>query len=309
MRRPRKRGGRKFSKKVVSVVVQERANYSSGNDPTAHGAAAFLAKPELPIDSGASASSSSSPPGRLLRCPLAAVPLCAATSAASSSWPPPPPPPPAAPFAAPLRAVAAPPRGGASSTKEATVSALQDAAVGVEDDEANVGCARPCTSRAGDRHRKGLRLWCHIYLDERMLVPGLDLVSIIIGRGGYNTRCIFEKTGTKVRIRGHGSGHLEGDWKMEANVHLMIALSTEHERRDCFQRAFQMAAALAAGVSKRYEALCRQQGRGVPPGARAWVGGVSVDSLACLGTSLGAVPAAAGAVASSLPGKRTQRWS
>lgn len=132
---------------------------------------------------------------------------------------------------------------------------------------------------------KASRLCCHIYLDERMLKSGVDLVPAIIGRGGGNTRAIFDATGTKLRIRGRGSGHLELDSKKEANVHLMIALSADHGRPDCFQKAFKMAVNLASVVAARFEVVCQKQGKTVPSGPRLWIGGASERSLASLGKS------------------------
>jgi hypothetical protein len=80
--------------------------------------------------------------------------------------------------------------------------------------------------RRGHRSGTGVnRLWCHFYLDPSMLEPGFDLVKKIIGRGGCNTRGIFDATQTKVRVRGKGSGHKEQHNGREAPVPLMIALA------------------------------------------------------------------------------------
>lgn len=161
------------------------------------------------------------------------------------------------------------------------------AAVVVVASAAAAGATAKC---AGRGISKGKRLWCHIYLDERKMCPSHDLVKALIGRGGKNTMEVFESTGTKVRVRGRGSGHFEMEPKAEANVHLMIALSAEHGRRECFRQAFRMVVDLASAVASRFDALCISQGRRAPEGLRLWVGGASEDSLACLGTSLGAAP-------------------
>ena len=52
------------------------------------------------------------------------------------------------------------------------------------------------------------RLWAHIYLYKHF--TDFQLVPILIGTGGIHMKTIWEWTGAKTRIRGRGSGHLEG---------------------------------------------------------------------------------------------------
>jgi len=52
-----------------------------------------------------------------------------------------------------------------------------------------------------------------------------SLVSRLIGKNGANTRLISDRCSGKVRIRGRGSGWLEGPQKREAALQLQVALS------------------------------------------------------------------------------------
>lgn len=128
----------------------------------------------------------------------------------------------------------------------------------------------------------GSRLWCHIFIDPKMLEPKFDLVKKLIGKNGCNTRGIFEATGTKIRVRGHGSGHLEERIGREAPVPLMVALAAQHGCPDDFRNAFIQVKELLQDVSKRFDAFLRQQRKRVPNGPRFWIGESSRKSLACL---------------------------
>merc|ERR1711907_106499 len=70
---------------------------------------------------------------------------------------------------------------------------------------------------------KRTRFACQFHL--HMDVPGFDLVPRIIGRGGCNTKRIFDASGAKIRVRGRGSGHIELRTNAEATVPLMVAVS------------------------------------------------------------------------------------
>jgi len=121
-----------------------------------------------------------------------------------------------------------------------------------------------------------------------MLETGFDLVKKLIGKGGCNTRKIFEATQTKIRVRGKGSGHKERNGR-EAPVPLMIALAADQISSD-FQTAFHMTMALLDDVSQRFDAFLRVQklkklqlGSG---GRRYWVGEISDASIEHLGAML-----------------------
>jgi hypothetical protein len=90
-----------------------------------------------------------------------------------------------------------------------------------------------------------------------MLHHGFALVPIVIGRGGENTRRIAEATGSKIRIRGRGSGHKEANGK-EAPTPLMLAVTAEADNIEGFQDAVVQSINLLRGVERRYRAHCRE---------------------------------------------------
>jgi len=142
------------------------------------------------------------------------------------------------------------------------------------------------------------RLWCHLYLNPEMLRPGFDLNKKIIGHGGCCTRGIHDATGTKIRLRGRGSGHLEGEH--EAPAPLMLAITGEKGKTANFCRAIQMAAELLRDISKRFRSFCDQRGRqqrgkqqrsgGQPPTGPSdplfWVGEISASGAGCAASTL-----------------------
>jgi len=139
----------------------------------------------------------------------------------------------------------------------------------------------PAGPRRG-RRSSGDRLWCHVFVDARMLKPGFDLVKKLIGKSGCNTRGIFETTRTKVRVRGKGSGHMEDRSGHEAPVPLMVALAAEKGCEEGFCKAFVMTKELLQDVSKRFEAFLRRQGADVPTRPLFSLSETSKESLACL---------------------------
>jgi hypothetical protein len=134
------------------------------------------------------------------------------------------------------------------------------------------------------------RLHCHIFLDPAMLEPGFDLVKKLIGRGGRNTKEIFEATQTKVRVRGTGSGHIEINGR-EAPVPLMVALAGERCSPEDFRTAFSMTETLLLDVSERFEGFLAHRERHSNKGPskkktasneRFWVGEASEETKSCL---------------------------
>lgn len=97
------------------------------------------------------------------------------------------------------------------------------------------------------------RLWCCFYL--RMRQASFDLVPIVIGRGGCNTRQIAERTGAKVRVRGKGSGHREVSGK-EAATPLMVAVTAEPNANRGFLDAVEQTSQLLHSVEMRYRDHC-----------------------------------------------------
>jgi len=105
------------------------------------------------------------------------------------------------------------------------------------------------------------RLWCHIYIDMEILRwRDFDLMPKLIGCSGRNTREVWEKTGTKVRIRGRGSGHLETTTQREANAHLMVAVAADHGRADDFRTAVLMVKNLLEEVENKFNEHCQRKG-------------------------------------------------
>lgn len=103
------------------------------------------------------------------------------------------------------------------------------------------------------------RLWCCFYL--RMVdARGFDLVPMIIGRKGCNTRGIAELTGAKIRVRGKGSGHLEMNSGREAPTPLMLVVAAEANNRLGFHLAVQKSAELLRSVEGRYIRHCHSHG-------------------------------------------------
>lgn len=116
------------------------------------------------------------------------------------------------------------------------------------------------------------RLWCHLYLDEHMLHKDFGLVPKLIGKGGENIRPISDETGAKIRIRGRGSCHIETESGQEANAHLMVAITTEHERSEDFERAFRSVVRVAQEVAGRFETFCHSSHYSCVPRRRIWIG-------------------------------------
>lgn len=125
-------------------------------------------------------------------------------------------------------------------------------------------------------------MWCHLYIHEGMRRPGFELNKIIIGHGGRNTGSIYEATRAKIRLRGHGSGHLEGG--REAPVPFMLAVIGTDAEPAQFQKAVERVAELLQGVEKRFKAFCKQhpQFRLEDGDVHFWIGGLSDCARQCL---------------------------
>eukprot|EP00443_Scrippsiella_acuminata_P022449 CAMPEP_0115265010 /NCGR_PEP_ID=MMETSP0270-20121206/50731_1 /TAXON_ID=71861 /ORGANISM="Scrippsiella trochoidea, Strain CCMP3099" /LENGTH=430 /DNA_ID=CAMNT_0002681061 /DNA_START=25 /DNA_END=1317 /DNA_ORIENTATION=- len=126
------------------------------------------------------------------------------------------------------------------------------------------------------------RLWCHLYVSPDMLKHGFDFNKKIIGHGGCCTRAIYDATGAKIRLRGRGSGHLEGG--CEAPAPLMLAITGEHGETANFCKAIKMSAELLQDVSRRFQSFCQPRGKHQKGGGRPlaeqssplfWVGEIS----------------------------------
>jgi hypothetical protein len=87
--------------------------------------------------------------------------------------------------------------------------------------------------------------------------PGFDLVPMLIGGEGKNTKDIFKETGAKIRIRGKGSKYLEVDGIHEAPVPLMIAITQEKTSMGKFHKAVKLTLALLHKVTESYKTFCK----------------------------------------------------
>jgi len=122
--------------------------------------------------------------------------------------------------------------------------------------------ARPEEPAAAPKASKGsrrpLRSWIHIYL--HMQTGGFDLVPRMIGRKGCNLRKIADATGAKIRIRGRGSGHLEGDTRREAPVPLMIAVTADQQDFGGFCTAVEMTLLELSNTAEKFQQFCAREG-------------------------------------------------
>mmetsp|Transcript_102259 Transcript_102259/g.259720 ORF Transcript_102259/g.259720 Transcript_102259/m.259720 type:complete len:384 (+) Transcript_102259:72-1223(+) len=140
----------------------------------------------------------------------------------------------------------------------------------------SLNSARPPKSVQHRANMRG-RLWCHLHISPEMWRPGFCLNKRIIGRGGECTRGIFEATGAKIRLRGHGSGHLEENGK-EAKVPLMLAVTGVAGQPANFCTAVRMVVELLRDIEERFRAFCQRQDKG-----RSHSGRESSNSLFLVG--------------------------
>lgn len=172
-----------------------------------------------------------------------------------------------------------------ASSAISTVHRLTTHVDGKQSGAPHAACEFIRSSRAGHSNS---RLRCNLYLNEDMQRPGFDLNKKILGHGGQGTKRIYDATGAKIRLRGHGSGHIEGG--REAPVHLMLAVTTEQGEVDGFRMAFEMASELLRDVERRFTIFCKQKQQRAPTGACFWVGEISSEGQSCLGSILSSVP-------------------
>lgn len=156
-------------------------------------------------------------------------------------------------------------------------------------DEANTGdMANGVVQLQGSKKTQKSRSkhWCHFHLGEDMIAKrGFELNKKIIGRGGCNMKAIFDATGAKVRLRGRGSGHLEGG--REAPVPLMLAVTCIGSV-STFRTAIKMAVEVLRRVEAQFHATCG--GEEQLPCFK--VASLSPGALECLDDVLCSVPTA-----------------
>ena len=84
----------------------------------------------------------------------------------------------------------------------------------------------------------------------------------IIGSKGSNMKKIFKDTGAKLRLRGQGSGFLEGTSQQESPEALHLCVSAK--KIEDYQKAVKKIEELLQGVFKEYRAHCKQKGLDCP---------------------------------------------
>lgn len=103
----------------------------------------------------------------------------------------------------------------------------------------------------------------------RFIVPN-DIASdgpfkaakVLIGRGGQNMRQIAEATTAKIRVRGKGSGHLEGPNNAESTDPLMCCISCPDTRG--YEEAKVRVTRIFEQMFTQFRDHCKKQGRPIP---------------------------------------------
>merc|ERR1712216_1012228 len=86
-----------------------------------------------------------------------------------------------------------------------------------------------------------------------------NVVRKLLGDKGSHMKAIAENTGAKLRIRGRGSGFLEGPEKREASDEpLMLCISATSQ--EGFDMAAEDVESLLTHVQQEYSNFCRERG-------------------------------------------------
>ena len=110
--------------------------------------------------------------------------------------------------------------------------------------------------------RPAARLWVHIYLHKRH--DDFDFVPMLISKKGKDLKDIWLETGSKVRVRGRGSGHFEVDGKKEAPVPLMAAVTADRGDKVMFRKSVDMIIIRLLAINENYCKFCRHRGLPLP---------------------------------------------
>lgn len=84
----------------------------------------------------------------------------------------------------------------------------------------------------------------------------------VLGPHGQHMKVIAEQSGAKLRLRGRGSGFLEGTEKQESTDELMLCVSAPDGAG--YAEAVRLVSELLDRVYEDYRAFCRKSGRAVP---------------------------------------------
>lgn len=148
--------------------------------------------------------------------------------------------------------------GGAVATPAASPHLVSSAARGVVEQE-DVGhhLLMPRGEAKGD-HQKFICVFAIGLEDDQEFC----LVKRILGKGGNNMRRIAEEFNAKIRLRGIGSGFLEGADKTEANMPLQLNVSCVTFEEYC--GAVQHVETLLTELYKHYRRYARSRHLAIP---------------------------------------------
>eukprot|EP01053_Blabericola_migrator_P007147 Blabericola_migrator_1__7146@NODE_361_length_9428_cov_170_189510_g289_i0_p2_GENE_NODE_361_length_9428_cov_170_189510_g289_i0NODE_361_length_9428_cov_170_189510_g289_i0_p2_ORF_typecomplete_len471_score63_73KH_1/PF00013_29/4_5e05_NODE_361_length_9428_cov_170_189510_g289_i076979109 len=161
-----------------------------------------------------------SPPGF----PLPASPSLSAAAAPTTPYPPPSPDPPSDPRWTP--ATRKPASTGNRRTDDSTARSTADCR------------ASPTPDESSATHDSRVRKWTSRYEIQIDPHDGFQVTRRIIGTRGAHMKKINASTGAKLRLRGRGSGYLEGSSRQEADDPLHLCISS------CDAQKYRMARAM-----------------------------------------------------------------
>jgi len=91
------------------------------------------------------------------------------------------------------------------------------------------------------------------------------VVRKLLGPHGQHVKAIAEASGTKLRLRGKGSGFLEGPEKAESSDPLMLCISTQPGDLEGYEIAKRSVSELMEDVYRQYNKFCAGLGKRVAP--------------------------------------------
>jgi hypothetical protein len=92
--------------------------------------------------------------------------------------------------------------------------------------------------------------------------PKFKVTKKVLGHHGQHMKAIAARSGAKLRLRGRGSGFLEGVEQQESVDELMLCVSAPDAAG--YAEAVRLLYELLEGVYKEYRAFCRKSGWAVP---------------------------------------------
>jgi len=92
--------------------------------------------------------------------------------------------------------------------------------------------------------------------------PQFQVKRKVLGPHGHNMKAIAEKTGAKLRLRGRGSGFLEGPEQREASDPLMLCVSAPDACS--YGESVRLLRKLLEGVHESFRGFCKRAGQPAP---------------------------------------------